>query len=211
MRIGIFGGTFDPPHFGHLILASEALDQLHLDKVLWTVTADPPHKQDQTISPVNDRLAMVRAAFQGNPAFDISHVEIDRPGPHYAVDTVKILQQQFPDAELIYLIGADSLRDIPTWHKPQELIAQVAGFGVMGRPEVNFDLLDLESQFPGLIAKVTFIDTPLIQISASQIRERAATCRPFRYFVPYDVFQFIEKKQLYHGSATEKDHPVEKA
>lgn len=211
MRIGIFGGTFDPPHFGHLILASEALDQLHLDKVLWTVTADPPHKQTQIISPVNDRLAMVRAALQGNPAFEISKVEIDRPGPHYAVDTVTILQQQHPDAEMIYLIGADSLCDIPTWHKPQELIARVAGFGVMRRPEVNFDLLGLESQYPGLIAKVTFIDAPLIQISASQIRERASTSRPYRYFVPHDVFQFIEKKQLYPGSGTEKDHPVEKA
>lgn len=199
MRIGVFGGTFDPPHIGHLILASEAMDQLGLDKILWILTADPPHKQEKILSPVSDRLAMVRAAIQGNPAFEISRVEIDRPGPHYALDTVKILQQHDPDAELIYLIGADSLHDIPTWHKPQELINQVAGFGVMLRPDIDFDLAALEKLFPGLSVKLAFIDTPLIQISSSQIRKRAAAGRTYRYFVQHEVYQIIEKKQLYQS------------
>lgn len=197
MRIGVFGGTFDPPHIGHLILAAEAMDQLGLDKILWILTADPPHKQEKILSPVSDRLAMVQAAIQGNPAFEVSRVEIDRPGPHYALDTVKILHQHDPDTELIYLIGADSLRDIPTWHKPQELIDQVMGFGVMRRPDIEFDLGSLEALFPGLSAKLAFIDTPLLQISSSQIRKRAAAGRNFRYFVPHEVYQIIEEKQLY--------------
>lgn len=207
MRIGIFGGTFDPPHVGHLILASEALSQLSLDKILWVVTADPPHKQDQSISPVSDRLSMVRAALKGNPAFEISLVEIDRPGPHFALDTIKLLQQQFPDAELIYLIGADSLRDLPTWHKPDELIEKVDGLGVMPRPDIDLDLSDLTARFPGLSGKLIFIDTPLIEISSSQIRERAAASQPYRYFVPYDVYEFIEKKQLYYNSISQSQKP----
>lgn len=197
MRIGIFGGTFDPPHVGHLILAAEALDQLRLDKILWVVTADPPHKQDQNILPVSDRLSLVRAALKGNPAFDISRVEIDRPGPHYALDTIKILQQQYPDDVLIYLIGADSLRDLPTWHKPDQLIEQMGEFGVMRRPDVDLDLSELHARFQGLAEKLTFIDTPMIEISSTEIRERAAGGRPYRYFVPFDVYDFIEKRQLY--------------
>lgn len=201
MRIGIFGGTFDPPHIGHLILASEALDQLKLDKILWALTADPPHKQNQMISPVTDRLALVRSALKGSPAFELSRVEIDRPGPHYALDTVKILQMEYPHAELIYLIGADSLRDLPIWHKPDELIAQVAGFGVMRRPEAELDLSRLNAHFPGLAKKLAFIETPLIEISSSQIRERAAAGKPYRYFLPFEVFQYIERKQLYRGTS----------
>lgn len=199
MRVGIFGGTFDPPHMGHLILASEALDQLKLDRILWVVTADPPHKQDQSISPVTDRISLVRAALKGNPAFEISRVEIDRPGPHYALDSVKILKDQYPEDELIYLIGADSLRDLPTWHKPDELIAEVAGLGVMRRPGVEIALSDLEARFPNLAAKIAYIDTPLVEISSSEIRERVAESRPFRYFVPFDVYELIEKRQLYQN------------
>lgn len=203
MRIGIFGGTFDPPHIVHLILAEEALDQLGLDRVLWLVTADPPHKQDQSISPVSDRLAMVRTALQGNPKFEISRVEIDRPGPHYALDTVNLLQQTYSDADLIYLIGADSLRDLPAWHEPQALIEAVAGFGVMRRPGAEFDLAELEREFPGITEKTAFIEAPLMEISARDIRERVAESRPFRYFVPNDVYYYIKRNRLYHhGNST---------
>src|SRR5690349_17867493 len=103
MRLGLFGGTFDPPHNGHLHLAAAAHDQLALDRVLWIVTADPPHKDD-SISPVDVRLALVAAAIAGQPAFEISRVEIDRPGPHFAADTVALLAKQFPAANLIYLM-----------------------------------------------------------------------------------------------------------
>jgi len=201
MRLGIFGGTFDPPHIGHQILASEMLAQLGLDKVLWTLTANPPHKQGQVDTPIAARLAMVEAAVAADSGFEISRVEIDRPGPHYAVDTVNILQGQYPTAELFYLIGGDSLRDLPTWHAPQELIKAVAWLGVMRRPGAEFDLDDLEAAIPGLSAKVLFIDTPLIEISSSDIRERAAAGRPFRYLLPAGVFKLIDQYQLYQAQS----------
>jgi nicotinate-nucleotide adenylyltransferase len=197
MRIGIFGGTFDPPHHGHLILAAEALDQLRLDKILWTLTGDPPHKPDAPITPLPGRLAMLQAALEGNQAFELSRVEIDRPGPHYAVDTVKILRREYPRAELIYLIGADSLRDLPTWHTPQAFVTRLDGLGVMGRPGVEPDLPALEKQIPELADKFVFISAPLIEISSSLIRARVAAGKPYRYFVPPAVYRMIEENQFY--------------
>ena len=197
MRIGIFGGTFDPPHIGHLILTAEALEQLKLDKVLWTLTADPPHKQGRTISPVDIRLQLLQAALADNPAFEISRVEIDRPGPHFAVDTVRILQGQYAQATLIYLIGSDSLRDLTSWHTPQDLTARVGGYGVMRRPGVDIDLTALERDIPGITAKVQFMDTPLIEISARQIRQRVAAGQTYRYFLPQQVFDLVEAFNLY--------------
>jgi len=207
MRLGIFGGTFDPPHIGHQILAAEMLDQLDLDKVLWCITADPPHKLEQIITPVEIRIEMAEAAVKNCLYFEISRVEIDRPGPHFAVDTVKILQHQFPDAELIYMIGEDSLRDLPEWHTPLELINAVAGFGVMRRHDVEIDLDALEVLLPGLRNKVKFIDSPEIEISSSQIRERTASGKAFRYYVPDDVFRLIEKYQLYQTQPYQVEHP----
>ncbi|MHB8856460.1 MAG: nicotinate-nucleotide adenylyltransferase [Bellilinea sp.] len=197
MRIGILGGTFDPPHIGHLILAAEALEQLKLDKVLWTLTADPPHKQGQTISPIDIRLQLLLAALADNPAFEISRVEIDRLGPHYAVDTVRTLQEQYPQSALIYLIGSDSLRDLISWRTPQDLTARVGGYGVMRRSGVAMDLAAVEREIPGITAKVQFIDTPLVEISARQIRQRAAVGQTYRYFLPPHVFELVEEFNLY--------------
>ncbi len=201
MRLGIYGGTFDPPHYGHLILAAEALDQLRLDKVLWTVTADPPHKQNRILSPVDVRFQLTHAALADNPAFELSRVEIDRPGPHYAVDTVKLLRDQYPHDELFYLIGGDSLRDLISWKTPVELTQLVTGFGVMHRPVVVFDLVSLEREIPGLTAKVQFVQSPLVEISASMIRERVAMGQPYRYFVPPAVYQLIEGLGIYRQPA----------
>ena len=166
MKIGIFGGTFDPPHLGHLILADEAYNQLHLDKLLWVLTPDPPHKQEQEISPAVQRLELVQAAILDNPYFELSRVELDRPGPHFAVDTVQLIQQQYPGAELVYLIGGDSLRDLPGWHEPARLVEQVSLFGVMRRIEDDVDLQNLERLIPGIIQKVRFIDSPMIDIAS---------------------------------------------
>ncbi|MHB1447841.1 MAG: nicotinate-nucleotide adenylyltransferase [Bellilinea sp.] len=205
MRIGIFGGTFDPPHIGHLILTAEALEQLKLDKVLWTLTADPPHKQGRTISPVDIRLQLLQAALADNPAFEISRVEIDRPSPHFAVDTVRILQGQYAQATLIYLIGSDSLRDLTSWHTPQDLTARVGGYGVMRRPGVDIDLTALERDIPGITAKVQFMDTPLVEISARQIRQRAAAGQTYRYFLPPQVFELVEEFNLYRPVGIQKE------
>src|SRR3970282_733857 len=143
-RLGIFGGTFDPPHLGHLILAAEAQAQLGLEKVLFVLTADPPHKRGKAIAPLEDRLAMLAAAIKGPAIFELSRVEIDRPGPHYAVDTMRLLAKEHQGNQLVYLIGGDSLRNLPDWDRPQELIAACDALGAMRRPGTRIDLADLE-------------------------------------------------------------------
>ena len=150
--IGIFGGTFDPPHLGHLILAAEARAQLGLDKLLWVLTPDPPHKQGQSIARIENRLEMVKLAIVDDPQFELSTVELTRPGPHYAVDTVQILARQNPGAKLVYLMGGDSLRDLPTWHRPAEFVSACQMIGVMRRPGDAVELPSLEKSLPGLTA-----------------------------------------------------------
>ncbi len=197
MRIGIFGGTFDPPHVGHQILAAEARDQLNLDRVLWVITPDPPHKMTRPVSPLATRLELVLAAIQQDSGFELSRVEIDRPGPHYSADTVKILAQQNPGGELFYLMGGDSLHDLPTWKRPKAFLDCLTGIGVMRRPQDFVDLPWLERALPGVIAKVHFVNAPLLEISSSSIRERIAAGHHARYFLPPAVFEIIQAKGLY--------------
>ncbi|HEY5984314.1 MAG TPA: nicotinate-nucleotide adenylyltransferase [Anaerolineales bacterium] len=196
-RIGVFGGTFDPPHIGHLILASEARFQLGLTRLLWVLTAIPPHKLDDHITPVQDRLAMVRLAIADEPAFELSRVDIDRPGPHYTLDTLKLLRKEHPGEQLILVIGGDSLRDLPTWHLPLEVLSACDEIGVMRRPGDRIDLSGLEARIPGLGKKVGFVDAPLLEIASHEIRERAARQLPFRYYVPAAVHQYILNQGLY--------------
>ncbi len=197
MRLGVFGGTFNPPHIAHAILAAEAQEQLGLERMLWVLTPDPPHKQGQPITPLDIRLALLKAAIADNPAFELSRVEIDRPGPHYAVDTVCILKQKYPQAEIYFLIGGDSLRDLPTWRDPQGLVSQVAALAVMRRPGDLVDLAHLEETIPGLSRKVIFIQAPLLEISASQIRDRISSGRNFRYYLLPRVYDLVERYRLY--------------
>jgi nicotinate-nucleotide adenylyltransferase len=199
-RVGLFGGTFDPPHVGHLILASEARSQLGLKRVLWTVTPDPPHKQDQVITPLEHRLAMVKLAIENNPFFELSRVELDRPGPHYTVDTIKLLAEQNPDTDIVPIIGGDSLHDLPTWHHPQELVYAAHWVGVMRRPGEEANLEDLERELPGIRSKVHYVEAPLLEIASREIRNRVATGKPFRYYVPLPVYEYIQDHHLYQQS-----------
>jgi nicotinate-nucleotide adenylyltransferase len=196
-RVGLFGGTFDPPHVGHLILASEAKSQLELTRVLWTVTPDPPHKQDQFITSLEHRLAMVKLAIQDEPAFELSAIELSRPGPHYTVDTIKLLAQENPGAQIVPIIGGDSLNDLPTWHEPGELLYAAHWVGVMRRPGEEPDLDALEQELPGISSKVHYVEAPLLEIASREIRERAAQGKPFRYYLPESVFEYIERHRLY--------------
>ncbi len=197
MRIGVFGGTFDPPHLGHMILAMEAFTQLHLDRLLWVLTPDPPHKRGQEISPIEQRLELSITALQNEPLFELSRVEIDRPGPHFVSDTMHILGKQYPDDELNYLIGGDSLHDLPNWDRPMEFIEACHAIGVMRRPEDDVNLHWLEDQLPGLTKKLRFIDVPLLEISASQIRQRIIAGMPYRYYLLPEVYELIRKKNYY--------------
>ena len=145
-RLGIFGGTFDPPHLAHLILADEAIYQLDLEKVLWVLTPISPLKPDKLISPWRIRLKLLESALANESSFEVSHVDIDRPPPHYAYETLKILSQKYPTYELVYLIGGDSLQDFPSWKKPEQILAFCDRIGVMPRPggEINMDALNRE-------------------------------------------------------------------
>lgn len=197
-RLGIFGGTFDPPHLAHLILAAEAQDQLALDKVLWVLTPNPPHKQGIWISPLEVRLKMLQACLKDDPNFALSRVDIDRPPPHYAVDTLQELAGQYAGADLIYLMGGDSLRDLPTWHRPLAFVQACDGIAVLLRPGPPPDLAEIEQKLPGLQSKVEFIRAPMMEISSSLIRSRVRSGRPVRYFLPPPVFKLVEEERLYH-------------
>ena len=199
-RVGLFGGTFDPPHVGHLILAAEAKSQLELTRVLWTVTPDPPHKQDQTITSLEHRLAMVKLAIEDNPSFELSDIELNRPGPHYTIDTIKLLAEQNPEVEIVPIIGGDSLNDLPTWYQPREILYAAHWVGVMRRPGEEANLQALERELPGISSKIHYVDAPLLEIASREIRERAATGKPFRYYLPEHVFEYIEQHHLYQHS-----------
>jgi nicotinate-nucleotide adenylyltransferase len=208
MRIGIFGGTFDPPHIGHLILASQAAAQLHLDRLLWVLTPDPPHKNRQSISPAEIRLKMVRAAIDDDPSFELSRIDLDRPAPQYAADTIHLLREQNPGAALVYLVGGDSLRDMPRWYEPQRLVDDCEEIGVMLRPGavIQYDLIDV--RLPALRSKLREIHSPQIDIASSDIRARIASGQPYRYFLPERVYHIIERYGLYRTADPEKTTEV---
>lgn len=195
--IGVFGGTFDPPHLGHLILAEGARSAFDLERVVWVVTGSPPHKPSRPITPVAIRVAMVDAAIQGNEAFEVSRADVDRPPPHYAVGTLEWLASRHAGANFVYLVGEDSLRDLPTWHNPQQLLAACAMLGVMRRPGVQYDLGLLQASLPGLMEKLRFYEAPLIGISGQEIRRRVRQGISYRYLVPDSVADIIEREGLY--------------
>lgn len=195
-RIGILGGTFDPPHLGHLILAEHAADALGLAKLLFVPAADPPHKQHETKTPVHHRLRMLECAIQGNPRFSISRVDIDRPGPHYSVDMVRIIGKLYPDTELYFVMGSDSLRDLPRWYHPDELI-RLCQLAVMRRPGDDVRLDMHAAVLPELAARVVMVDAPLIGISSTDISDRLRQGQSIRYLVPDTVLSYIQSHPIY--------------
>jgi len=197
MKIGIFGGTFDPPHLAHLILASEAYNQLDLSRVLWVLTPNPPHKGGISAASLDDRLDMLSIAIADNSVFEISRVEIDRPAPHFAADTMRMLADEFTQDELIYLMGGDSLRDLPTWERPGEFLDNCHGLGVMRRPGDTVNLSEINSTLPDIAQKINFVEAPLLEISASRIRRNIRAGKPFRYYVPDGVYNLILDRGLY--------------
>jgi nicotinate-nucleotide adenylyltransferase len=195
--IGVFGGTFDPPHVAHLILAEEARYQLNLDKVLWVLTPVSPLKPDINISPYQMRMELLEAALNNNPHFEISRVDIDRPAPHYAYETLHILTAHYSKDELVYLMGGDSLSDLPNWKHPRDFIKNCHSLGVMQRPGDDIDIRKLESEIPTITSRIQWVSAPLLDISSSVIRKRLRNGEPVRYFLSKDVFQIINRKKYY--------------
>src|SRR4030042_3236230 len=191
MRTGVFGGTFDPPHIGHQILAAEALEQLKLEQVLWVLTPFPPHKKLNKITPIAHRLRMVELVIAGNPKFVLSRVDIDRRPPHYATDTISLLREQAPDDMFYYLMGLDSLNDLLSWHHPGDFVDLCHGLAIMSRQGEVLETRKIEAEISGVSAKIHHLKTPVIDISASDIRTRIKQGKQFRYFIPEKIYQYI--------------------
>jgi nicotinate-nucleotide adenylyltransferase len=198
-RIGILGGTFDPPHVGHLILAEYSAEALELDHLFFVPAADPPHKQGETKTPVYHRLAMLQCAIADNARFSLSRIDVDRPGPHYSLDMVRIVRDEFPQSDIYFVMGGDSFRDLPTWHNPQALIA-LCTIVVMRRPYDHIRPDMHEAILPRLATRVILIDAPLLEISSTDIGERLRQGRSVRYLVPDTVLTYINENNLYQDA-----------
>jgi nicotinate-nucleotide adenylyltransferase len=196
-KLGILGGTFDPVHNGHLVAATEAWYQLGLGKVLIVPAGSPPHKPGRPISPAHHRLRMLELAVAGRSQFEISHVDLDRPGPCYTVDTLELLRaERGPNSRFFFIVGADSLVELATWYRPKRLI-HLCELAVVLRPGTEVDLSQLEKQLPGLSARVHWVHMPLLEISSSDLRRRVRGGRTISYLLPRDVELYIHEQNLY--------------
>lgn len=200
MRLALLGGTFDPIHLGHLLLAEVARDQLRLDRVLFVPAGDPPHKQERLKSAACHRWAMTGLAISANECFELSPVDLERPGPHYSTDTVRLIRSSHgvSSEDCFFVVGGDSLEDLPAWHHPAELI-RLCRLAVAPRPDYRPDVAELERHLPGLSARLDWLPMPALGISATDIRLRVREGRTIRYQVPESVQQYIEQHGLYRG------------
>ncbi|MDI7275978.1 MAG: nicotinate-nucleotide adenylyltransferase [Anaerolineae bacterium] len=197
MRVGVLGGTFDPIHYGHLVIAEEARAGLQLSRVIFVPAKNPPHKLEQPHSDAGHRLRMVQLAIVSNPSFQVSEVDLARPGPSYTADTLALLRQQLgPQAALYFIMGMDSLANILTWHEPARVLAQ-AHLAVARRAGFSVDMPALESALPGISARTHFLDAPEIGICSQDLRRRVRDGLPIRYQLPEAVEAYIREHGLY--------------
>jgi len=192
-RLGILGGTFDPIHSGHLILAEQLKDELKLQKVIFIPSANPPHKENHPVSPAKDRLKMVKIAIQDNPDFLISDIELRRGGKSYTIDTLTRLVKFYKDSELFFLLGSDAIDELPTWKEPDKIFQKVKVVIAL-RP--GFDRINQKNRF---VQKSLVVPINGLNISSSQIRERIREGKSIRYLVPPGVEKFIRSKKLYRS------------
>lgn len=199
MNIGVMGGTFDPVHLGHLIIAEDVRVKLALAGIVFVPAGRPWLKEDRSITPARHRVEMLRLAIASNPFFSLSRIEVDRPGPSYSVDTLPQLKLQLgSDAVLYFILGSDALAEFARWKEPQKLV-EICELVVVPRPGVRTSLKALEKAVPGISQHVTALDTPEIGISSSDIRLRVSRGLSIRYLVPEAVEDYIEQKKLYLG------------
>jgi nicotinate-nucleotide adenylyltransferase len=196
MRLGILGGTFDPPHFGHLRLAEAALVQLALDKVLFAPAGVQPLKPGARSSTPEQRARMVELAIADEPRFVLSRVDLDRPGPHYSVDLLTIVQHQYPGAALWFIMGEDSLGDLLRWRDPVRIL-RLARLAVLRRPGYEPDWPTLDRDLPELRARLDWLDHAELDISATDIRQRVQRGLPLATLVPERVSAYLLEQHLY--------------
>lgn len=202
-RYGILGGTFDPPHIGHLALAQEAAVRLRLDRVWFLPAADPPHKRGRQLRAAHDRAAMVELAIAGDERFGLDRADLDRPGPSYTVDTLDILRARWgPEVWIGFIIGWDMLLYLPEWHDPAGVLARLDALIVARRPGASDGaaadaITRLEAALPGLRERLALLDAPQLEVSSTWLRERVASGLPVRYLTPDPVCAYISQRGLY--------------
>lgn len=194
MRIGILGGTFNPIHVGHLILADEAREKIGIDKIIFVPTYLPPHKDNSDIAAAPLRLAMVRAAIKGNKYFSVSDIEIKRDGRSYTIDTLREFKKLYPHDELFFLIGSDLLKYLDDWKDWDEIVKMVK-FIVATRP--GYPLEEISNYIASRQAGASTVAIRAVDVSGFEIRKAIKEKRSFRYLLPDSVFRYIEKKRLY--------------
>jgi len=207
-RFGLLGGTFDPPHIGHLALAQEVYARLGLDRVWFLPAGTPPHKQGQPISAAAQRRAMVERAIAGDERFALCAVELERPGPSYTVETLRQLRAKWRvewggEPQITFIVGWDMLAYLPQWHDAPGVLAALDQLAAVHRPgfvaedEAQTQLAQLEARLPDLRAKLRLLPTPQLAVASSELRERVAAGLPIRYLVPDAVGAYIAEQGLY--------------
>ncbi|MBN2046966.1 MAG: nicotinate (nicotinamide) nucleotide adenylyltransferase [Anaerolineaceae bacterium] len=197
-RVGFFGGTFDPPHQGHLTLAEEAKRQFALDSVMWVLAPQSPQKQS-TFATVDERLSMVRAITTENDAFECCEVDVNRAGPYYTVDTARLIRALLPEqARLYFILGADSLKHLPRWYQAKELVFdQLDGIIAAQRSGYHLDLSALDQALPGIRDRIQFLEMPEMNLSSMQIRQMIQNREPVDDLLPQSVIRKVEDLKLY--------------
>jgi nicotinate-nucleotide adenylyltransferase len=199
-RLGVFGGSFDPVHVGHLIIGEILRHELQLDTVLFLPAGRPPHKPEQELAADHHRVEMLELALCDAPGFEISRLDLDRPGSSYTAATLEILREDLsPSAELFFLMGQDSLRDFPRWRDPGR-IAQLATLAVALRPGVEMDVRDIIDAVPETAGRIQLVSVPLIGVSSRDVRGRIRDGESFRFQVPTLVANYIVSHGLYTDS-----------
>lgn len=196
-RVGIFGGSFNPLHQGHLIVAEFAAETIGLERVLFAPVVHPPHRDGKLLMAIEHRLAMIETAINDNDRFQLTLVDVERPGPHYSVDTVQIIQDQYPGSQLYFVMGGDSFKSFPSWHAPDEIV-EYCRLAVMRRPSSKPVQPSMhQAAMPNLHERVDMIEAPPIGISATRVREQLGIGKSVRYLVPDRVLTYIHANNLY--------------
>ena len=200
-RIGVYGGTFDPIHIGHLVAAAEVQFRLALDEILFLPAGDPPHKQHNGMMPAVHRRRMVELAIQDNDRFRLSTIDLDRPGPHYTADALAILRETHPHDLIWFIMGEDTLLDVPNWANPERIV-EFARLAVVTRPGWKVDITDLamiDAAIPGIVRTCDFVPIPMLDIRSRDLRERLRTGMPWHYQLRGSVRAYIEEHDLYRN------------
>lgn len=197
MSVGVLGGTFDPPHLGHLVAAEEARMQLNLERVVFVPAGTPPHKLGEPVTDATHRVEMITRAVASNPHFFVSLIEVERSGPSHSVDTLRLLRDRWgSDTEIFFIMGVDMLADLPNWYKPQQVV-ELCRLAVVDRPGHQVDLSELDNMIPGVARRVDQVSMPLLAVSSTDLRHQVRQGRSIRYYVPAAVETYIQAHHLY--------------